>query len=332
MKCAAFILLLFVLIGFPVAPALSQPQIELDSESHNFGTSYPNQVLHHDFVFLNKGDKPLEILNVSTTCGCTAALLSATTILPSATGIASVTLVTGAPRIKKERATLTTNDPRRPKVALSVETDVRNMWLLTPKSSFIFTELPFDSQQTMELTLKQIDGEPFKVKAVSVKEPELSVKVGEPANNEIQIILTVNAGREKKVINDNVMVLTDYPKQPHIQIPVFGRIVGYIRFNRQRVFFGTMHPGEEKKIEVSAKLTDPNADPYSLKILDIQSEPNLITGTFLGMRGDGQLRIELTYKAPMEPGYQTGTITFKSNQESEPVSELPFSVLIRPKK
>ncbi|MGC9326217.1 MAG: DUF1573 domain-containing protein [Candidatus Hinthialibacter sp.] len=329
MKCAVFTLFLIALLGFPVTPALSQPKIQLESESHNFGTSYPNQVLHHDFVFWNKGDRPLEIINVSTTCGCAAAILSATTILPSATGIASVTLVTGAPRLKKERATLITNDPRRPKVALSVETDVRNMWMLTPKSSFIFSELPFDSQQTMQLTLKHIDNEPFKVKAVSVKEPELSVKLGEPADHEIPIILTVKAGREKKIINDNVMVLTDYPKQPHIRIPVFGKIVGYIRFDRQRVFWGTMKPGEEKTIEIAAQLTDPNADPSSLKILDIQSEPNLITGRSLGMRGDGKLRIELTYKAPNEPGYQTGTIQFKTNQQSEPTSELLFSALIR---
>lgn len=331
MRYAVFAFALLVLFGGSGQWALSQPKIELETIDYNFGISYPNQYLEHDFVFWNKGDQPLEIVKVSTTCGCAAAVLSATKILPSASGIVSVTMMTSAPRVKRESASLTTNDPENPKISIALETDVRNLWTLSPKSSFLFTEIPFDSNQSMQLFLKNIDNEPFKIKATNVKEPELSVEVGEPTAEGVPITVTINAKKEKKIINDTVMVLTDHPKQPQASIPVFGRIVGYIRFNRPRVFFGTMFPGEEKTIEITAQVLDPNLDSGALQITDIKSDSNAISGKPLGVRGDGQLRLELTYKAPETTGYQTGTISFKTNQSKEPVTDVPFSALIRPK-
>lgn len=331
MRYAISTIMAALLVGVFVPLAVSQPKIEIESPSFNFGVSYPNQFLQHDFIFWNKGDQPLEILKVNTTCGCAAAVLSATAILPSSSGIVSVTVATSAPRKKKETVTLTTNDPVQMRAVMEVETDVRNLWTLTPKSSFLFTEIPFETQQSAKLFLKNINNEPFKIKAITVKEPELTVETGEETPDGVPIIVTVKAKKEKKIVNDQVMVLTDHPKQPMVSIPVFTRIVGFIRFNRQRVFFGTMYPGEEKTVEVTAQLVDPNSKPDDLQILGISSDSKSITGKALGMRGDGQFRIELMYKAPETPGYQTGIILFKTNQAKEPNSDVPFSALVRPK-
>ncbi len=330
MRNALFGAALVILMGIAIQPALSQPKIEVESPNFDFGVSYPNQILEHSFVLWNRGDQPLEIIKVSTTCGCTAAVLSSTTVLPSATSIVSVTLVTGAPRKKKESATLSTNDPATPRVVVGVETDVRNLWVFTPKNSFMFTEMSYETEQTMEIMMKNVDNDPFKVQAISVKEPELSVKAGVPTADGVPIVLTIKSGHEKKILNDQVMILTDHKKQPQTQIPVFGRIVGYVRFNRQRVFFGTMTTGESKTLEVTAQLSD-STGTEGLQFLDIKSDSNTVQGKVLGMRGDGQMRVELTYTAPSKPGYQTGTITLKTNQSKEPTVELPYSALVRPK-
>lgn len=330
MRIFGFGLFLVLFVGLFSQPALSQPKLEIEETHYDFGVSYPNQFLQHDFTIWNKGDQPLEIVKVSTTCGCAAAILSATTVLPSASSIVSVTVVTGAPRKKKESATLQTNDPDRPRVTLDVETDVRNLWLVTPKSSFLFTEIPFNSKQTLTLNLKNVDNEPFQIKATSVKEPELSVTTGEPTADGVPIHVTVNAKKDRKIINDQVMIMTDHKKQPQLQIPVFGRIVGYIRFNRQRVFFGNLAPGEEKSLEISAQLLG-ESSIKDMKILSIESDSNQVSGQVLGIREDGQLYISLTYKAPNNPGYQTGNIIFKTNLDKEPITDIPFSALIRPK-
>jgi hypothetical protein len=66
-----FIGLLFTL--FAVASYAQQnKQIKFDSETHDFGTIAENKgSVTHDFVFTNNSNRPVKILNVQPSCGCT---------------------------------------------------------------------------------------------------------------------------------------------------------------------------------------------------------------------------------------------------------------------
>ncbi len=309
-------------------PAWSQPKIEFDSRIIDFGTAFPNQQLHHDFVFWNKGTETLEITKVSKTCGCTAPVLSATTVLPSASAIVSVTMRTSAPVKKSERVILDTNDPENPQVQLALEADVKTLWQFTPKTSFLFNNVPFDSEQTMEIFMKHVDGEPFKILATKVNFPELSVKTGEPTPDGIPIQVTVRSGKEKKIINDQLMIETDHPKQRNVNVAVFARIVGVIEFSRNRVFFGSVNVGETKSIEVIASLPSPAGMP-DLQFTEITSDSEAVTAQVTGKSADGKIRILINFTAPKQPGYISGNLTFKTNLPAEPETTLPFSALVR---
>jgi uncharacterized protein DUF1573 len=319
---------LLILFGGLTQSALAQPKIDIKTTHHNFGTTYPDQMMLHNFEFANKGDKPLIISKVTTTCGCAAAILAATTIMPSATSIVSVTMEAHAPAKKKESVYLYTNDPKNPKVMISLESLIRNLWHFSPKQVFKFPDLPFNQEQSMTMMLENIDKVPFKILATSVKDPALSVSTGEYTPEGCPVTVTLKAGTEKHNITDQVLIQTNHPNQPKINIQVLGRTVGFIKFNRKTVFFGSMRKGSTKKIVISANIIA-NSNAKKFLITDIQSDYKNIEGKVTGTRGDGSLSIELTYTAPLKSGYSRGTLSFHTNIEEEKVITLPFSAQVR---
>ena len=54
------------------------PRIAVEPMSFDFGKALQNKTLHKDFVVRNFGTADLEIKNLSTTCGCTAAMADST--------------------------------------------------------------------------------------------------------------------------------------------------------------------------------------------------------------------------------------------------------------
>lgn len=65
--------------GRPVAPATSTapadpnaPKLRCDEATYDFGETWSGEVIEHAYVIHNDGKSPLEILNVSRTCNCTA--------------------------------------------------------------------------------------------------------------------------------------------------------------------------------------------------------------------------------------------------------------------
>jgi hypothetical protein len=68
------------------ALASAQPKIKFKETTWNFGKVKQGDLLSHEFIFTNGGDATLVIEKVSTTCGCTAALVSADKIQPGKEG------------------------------------------------------------------------------------------------------------------------------------------------------------------------------------------------------------------------------------------------------
>lgn len=71
----------------PVAAAPAQgPRIRLVEERFDFGTVPQGQKVQHTFRFRNEGSGPLVISDVTTSCGCTATILTDRTLAPGEEG------------------------------------------------------------------------------------------------------------------------------------------------------------------------------------------------------------------------------------------------------
>jgi hypothetical protein len=104
------------------APDAKGPRISVEPARFDFGKAVQNKTLAKEFSIKNYGTEDLVIENVSTTCGCTAALLDSKVVKPGGTVPLRVTLETRNYSGKVERKILIrSNDPATNLLELKVE-------------------------------------------------------------------------------------------------------------------------------------------------------------------------------------------------------------------
>ena len=101
------------------------PRIAVEPPAFDFGVLRGGHRVHRAFVVKNFGATDLQITNVSTTCGCTAALLDRQTLKPGRSATLRVTFDTRDDRGRVQRSVLIeSNDPAKPKLELKLEATV----------------------------------------------------------------------------------------------------------------------------------------------------------------------------------------------------------------
>jgi uncharacterized cupredoxin-like copper-binding protein len=100
-------------------------QLYFFETEHDFGTVKEGQVVDYTFKFKNTGKGVLVVKNVSTSCGCTVALISSKKIEPGKEGTIRVELDTKEREGKLNRnITIQSNDPKEPNKALLIFADI----------------------------------------------------------------------------------------------------------------------------------------------------------------------------------------------------------------
>jgi len=111
--------------AFASSSAWAAPRIEVEPESFDFGEARQQSTLHKEFRLVNLGDSALEIVRVSTSCGCTATQLAETVIEPGASEVLRVSVNTRSDRGKIVRTVLvSSNDPERPRLKIALSATV----------------------------------------------------------------------------------------------------------------------------------------------------------------------------------------------------------------
>jgi hypothetical protein len=120
-----FIALAAVLIAADAVRAGGRSRIKFKETSWDFGRVKQGEILSHEFVFSNEGDATLVIQKVTTTCGCTAALLSADKIPPGKEGKIEIKFDTrGYGGQVAKLLYVDSNDPDRARQQLQVTADI----------------------------------------------------------------------------------------------------------------------------------------------------------------------------------------------------------------
>ena len=116
---------LAALFLFALAGSSADVRAIFRETSFDFGKVKQGEILTHEFVFKNAGTQPLVVERVETTCGCTAALVSADKIPPGKEGKIKVTLDTHAYAGRMTRYVyLVSNDASSGRRELSVSVDI----------------------------------------------------------------------------------------------------------------------------------------------------------------------------------------------------------------
>ncbi len=108
------------------AEVINGPKIYFPEKQHDFGLVEEGKIYEYTFRFSNTGNSDLEIKDLKTSCGCTAALLSSKTIKPGGEGTLKIELDTSNRFGRMSRnITLTTNEPDGEIKVLTIYAEVK---------------------------------------------------------------------------------------------------------------------------------------------------------------------------------------------------------------
>jgi len=202
LACVGFIFFLFF---SDLALGAGQPRIKFKETAWDFGKVKQGEVLSHEFVFTNEGDAPLLIQKVSTSCGCTAALVSAEKVQPGKDGRIEVKFDTrGYGGQVKKLVYVDSNDPNEPHWQLEVVADIE-----VPPSPRIDLD-PFNCDVGLV-----VEGEEIKANLKIMNKGELELRVefnhrnaaflsgGKPAPTPLKIAAGKEAAVEVRIPSQN---------------------------------------------------------------------------------------------------------------------------------
>lgn len=218
--------LLLVLIVLPLyvfaAPAIVSEVVEYD-----FGQVSQGDKVSYTFRFKNAGDELLEISSVSSSCGCTAALLSSKRIAPGEMGEIKATFDSSRFRGEVTKTiTLNNNSPQHPRVQFKLKGIVTELLSLsTNRVSWSWSSV--DQEGHSQVFIKNQSQQKIVLQEATSTNPLVKAELDrqELAPGE-QAVLNVSgslpSGSER--LNAYLLVATDFKPMPQLRISVSGRL------------------------------------------------------------------------------------------------------------
>lgn len=218
----------FLLLMFSINLAwAATPGISTEQSIFNFGEIAEGAKVDHTFRFKNTGDAPLVINKVSSSCGCTAALLSEDVVQPGASGEVKTTFDSkGFSGAVTKTIYLYTNDPRQSKAAFQLKGTVKKEISVHP-ARLRFNGMKADTPTRATITLINGGEKNLFLSDLKTTSQELTGNLstnhlapGEKAELEITVI----PEEGKKRFSGYVTLRTSSPRNPLLRIPVTGSL------------------------------------------------------------------------------------------------------------
>lgn len=236
----------------PVTGTNKLPLVEVDGATFNFGAMQKGTTRSHVFRFTNRGDAPLELRAGSTSCKCTMVDLSETKLaegdaaadqpIPPGESVSVKLKWTAAVPAGpfRQTAQVITNDPRSPRIELSVEGDVTEVTGLFP-TQFSFDKLGPGETKTASVDLVAYGDEPLRIDETMIDPPgkgdlfDIQViplpaeKLAEyKGKTGMRIELTNKPKMPLGLLDQWLVVKTNQPEWQELKIQLVGRVVGDI--------------------------------------------------------------------------------------------------------
>jgi len=219
--------LFFVLLLLPVAAFAEGPSIKVPEPEFQFGSVYQGEKVEHVFEFSNVGSDPLIIDRVKSSCGCTAALVSAKEVAPGMSGEVRATFdSTRFHGNVVKTIYVYSNDPDRKLIQLHLRGNVKEELQLSARSVTLGPVAPGQSVHTTVAVTNR--GErPVSVGPARTTAREVAVDFGQrllQPGEKAEIELVATAGQGKRVVSGYLLVPTDNARLTELRLPLQLRI------------------------------------------------------------------------------------------------------------
>lgn len=224
-KC--LLLLVVLLSAGGAAAAVAAARIEAPRADFDFGQVYAGRKVEHVFPFRNSGDAPLHIEKVRTSCGCTAALVSAKVVPPGGAGEVRVSFDSSRFRGPVHKTVfLYTDAPAQPIFQFNLRGSVAPQLVARPAHLDLGTLAPGGSTR-VEVELSNHGEVPITLLGVRTTSPELraSLKPAQLAPGE-KTTLTVRAvaGAGRRWLNGYIIIRSKGTGIPEFYLPATLRV------------------------------------------------------------------------------------------------------------
>lgn len=226
MRCL-FVLCSVMLVFFSVGAASAAPTLAVEQLNHDFGDIIQGAKVEYSFRFHNAGDQVLEIGQLRSSCGCTAALLSASRVAPGMLGELRVTFNSQGFRGQVQKmVTFETNDPKHQEVTFSLRGQVKAELYFNPER-INWGRVANGALLTQEVEIVNDSPEMVILQQPEVTSPELQTELLSThiaAGQSAKLKITVEFPKELKRLAGYVIVRSNFPSVPQLKLPVSARL------------------------------------------------------------------------------------------------------------
>lgn len=351
--------LLFALIFTP-ASAQQAKQLVFREEIHDFGTVEETKgPVTHEFVFTNNSDRPVKILKVQASCGCTTPGWSHDLVPPGKEGYVqasynpkgrpgfftkTLTVTTDLdpnPVVLKIKGQVTNNEPPKPsdypvgKGHLRMKTSSFNMGRVYRKDEFVVREFPIMNGGPQALN--------FSGKFVHPAYIKVDVQPNSLAPGEKGIIKISYNGALKNEYgfqSDNIEIETDDTMNPKKSFSVYATLEDFfpemtsaelakapkLTFEFNTLDFGNINANSATVKEV----TFTNTGGRELELRAIQPNCSCVTATAskTSLKPGETGKISISFNPAGRSGSQNKAVLFYSNDPRNPVQRLTFTAYV----
>ncbi len=309
-------------------PTAEKPVVQTDEVLFDFGYAQHQQTITHIFKIKNVGNQPLDILDVDSSCSCTAALLSEKTILPGETAKIEAKFET---EYRRGRQTSTikvrTNDSDTPIIHFTLTGVVAGLARVVPNNLHLKY---ISNQEDIHKTIEIYDPGDGRLKVKSVKSSSPYIKTRFQHIYEgglvVKIFVTIKSGLPFGELEEKLTILTEGYLYPHVEVLVKGQVVGAIRLVPDQFFMGFVKKGEVARRVARLR----KKGPADLKIQKIESSHPNVTADFKAIKPGAEYEIKVTFTAPAsETGKLEALIKIHTHDSHQPLFEVPFYAIVK---
>jgi hypothetical protein len=303
--------------------SVQHPTIFFKEPDFDFGKIYKGQKVEHVYIFENAGKDTLNIKEVKTSCGCTAAILTNHTIPPAETGEIRVTYNPGSNtgNVKKS-ITVLNDDPEHSSYRLTIFGEIIEDVSVKPKNvDFGSIYIGKKTNKSKTISIESESTPDFKIKKITSSKPFIEASISEEKNGKyvVEIVLKDNPGIGR--FSGGIFLETNSQTQEKLNIPFFGEIVGDVTTYPKKLYFGSVLKGKELSQKLYVKVNNNN-----IKILEIKILPDYLSTKIVEKREskNPHYLIEVRLLPEATTGKINGVLELHTNSKIQPITRIPI--------
>ncbi len=300
---------------------VKKPKIVFEEQVYDFGRIYIGEKMQHGFKFRNYGSGVLLINNVSSSCGCTAALVSKNKLFKDEEGAVEIKFNTGNYVGKVTKSVIVnSNDPEIPGYKLTVTGEIIEEVIIIPKQ-INFGIIRKGDTYARAFEIKTVPELNIGIKEVVSPNPYIRIAQCKASkNNSCNYEVTISNYDYIGKFNGIIFVYTNSSKQERIDIPFYGEVVGDLTFYPETLSFDNIKRGWE--VEKAVFVSSINKD---VKIEKIELDANVTIHYTITELNNNSKKIVVKVGKDTAKGKITGSLKIYSNSILQPVVNILIS-------